>query len=56
MRHRDDVRAFAEFAERQNGNITHRQLVDAGFSRDQIQRRCEAGWLIPRHTGVFAVG
>jgi very-short-patch-repair endonuclease len=56
MRHRDDIRAFAEFAERQNGNITHRQLVDAGFSRDQIQRRCEAGWLIPRHTGVFAVG
>jgi hypothetical protein len=55
MRHRDDTGAVAGFAERQNGNITHRQLLGAGFSRDQIKRRVEAGWLIPRHTGVFAV-
>jgi hypothetical protein len=56
MRHRDDTRALAELATRQNGNVTHRQLVDAGLSRDQIKRRVEAGWLVPRHTGVFAVG
>jgi hypothetical protein len=56
MRHRDDTRALAELATRQNGNVTHRQLLDAGLSRDQIKRRCEAGWLLPRHTGVFAVG
>ena len=27
-----------------------------GCRRDEIERRVEAGWLIPRHTGVFAVG
>ena len=53
---RDDTRALAEFATRQNGNITHRQLVDAGLSPRQIERRREAGWLVPRHTGVYAVG
>ena len=41
---------------RQHGNVTHRQLVDAGFSPDQIDRRIEAGWLVSRHTGVYAVG
>jgi hypothetical protein len=56
MRHRDDTRALAELAARQNGNATHRQLVDAGLSRDQIKRRREAGRLVLRHTGVFAVG
>ncbi len=53
---RDDIRALAEFAARQNGNITHRQLVDAGLSPRQIERRRESGWLIPRHTGVYALG
>jgi len=56
MRHRDDTRALAELAARQNGNVTHRQLVDAGLSPQQIKRRREAGWLVPRHTGVYAVG
>jgi very-short-patch-repair endonuclease len=56
MRHRDDTRALAELAARQNGNVTHRQLVDAGLSPQQIARRREAGWLVPRHTGVYAVG
>jgi len=56
MRHRDDTRGLAELASRQNGNITHRQLVDAGLSPQQIARRREAGWLVPRHTGVYAVG
>jgi very-short-patch-repair endonuclease len=53
---RDDTRALAELAARQNGNVTHRQLVDAGLSPRQIERRREAGWLVPRHTGVYAVG
>ena len=53
MAHRDDIRRVAE---RQNGNITHRQLLDAGLSRDEIVWRCEVGWLIRRHTGVFALG
>jgi very-short-patch-repair endonuclease len=56
MRHRDDTRALAALAARQNGNVTYRQLLEAGFSRQQIKRRREAGWLAPRHTGVFAVG
>jgi very-short-patch-repair endonuclease len=50
---RDDTRALAT---RQNGNVTHRQLVEAGLSPRQIERRIEAGWLIPRYTGVYAVG
>jgi very-short-patch-repair endonuclease len=56
MRPRDDTRALAALAARQNGNVTFRQLFDAGFSPQQIKRRREAGWLVPRHTGVFAVG
>jgi very-short-patch-repair endonuclease len=53
---RDDIRALAGLASRQNGNVTHPQLLDAGLSRRQIERRIESGWLIPRHTGVYAVG
>jgi very-short-patch-repair endonuclease len=53
MRGRDDIRRLAAV---QHGNITHRQLLDAGFSPDQIDRRVEAGWLVSRHTGVFALG
>ena len=56
MRGRDDTRALAELAARQNGNVVHRQLIDSGFSLDQIDRRVEAGWLVRRHTGVYAVG
>jgi hypothetical protein len=56
MRHRDDTRALAGLAARQNGNVTHRQLVDAGLSPQEIARRREAGWLVPRHTGIYAVG
>lgn len=56
MAYRGDIRGIARIATRQNGNITHRQLLDAGLSRDEIVWRCEMGWLIRRHTGVFAVG
>ena len=56
MRRRDDIRALAGLASRQNGNVTHHQLLDAGLSSEQIKRLRRAGWLIPRHTGVYAVG
>jgi very-short-patch-repair endonuclease len=56
MRPRDDIRVLAGLASRQNGNITHPQLLDAGLSAEQIKRLRRAGWLIPRHTGVYAVG
>ncbi len=56
MRPRDDIRALAGLASRQNGNVTHSQLLDAGRSPEQIKRLRRAGWLIPRHTGVYAVG
>src|SRR3954452_17006925 len=56
MRHRDDTSALAELAARQNGNVTHRQLVDAGLSPQQIARRRGGGWVVQRHTSVSAVG
>src|SRR3954470_13606497 len=56
MAHRGDSRALAALATRQNGNVTHRQLLAAGLSRDEIVQRYDVGWLIRRHTGVFAVG
>jgi hypothetical protein len=36
--------------------VTTEQLRDAGLSKQQTWRRAEAGWLIRRHTGVYAVG
>jgi Protein of unknown function (DUF559) len=56
MAGRDDTRAAAELAARQNGNIAHRQLRALGLTRHEIDGRVELGWLIPRHTGVFALG
>ena len=56
MRPRDDIRALAGLASRQNGNVTHHQLLDAGRSAEQIKRLRRAGWLIPRHKGVYALG
>jgi very-short-patch-repair endonuclease len=53
MADRDDIRRAAE---RQHGNVTFAQARAAGLSRDDIAWRCEVGWLIRRHTGVFALG
>jgi hypothetical protein len=36
--------------------VTFAQLRAAGLSRQQVWRRVEAGWLLPRHHEVFAVG
>jgi hypothetical protein len=50
---RDDIRRIAE---RQHGNVTRAQLDALGLSRAVIEERLECGWLLRRHTGVFAVG
>jgi hypothetical protein len=49
----DDIRRFAE---RQHGNVTRAQLDAIGLTRNEIDERREQGWLIRRHTGVYAVG
>lgn len=43
-------------AARQHGAVGHAQLVDAGLSQTEINRRVAAGWLHRQHIGVFAVG
>jgi hypothetical protein len=50
---RDDIRRIAE---RQHGNVTRAQLDAIGLTRNEIDERHEQGWLIRRHTGVYAVG
>jgi very-short-patch-repair endonuclease len=52
----DDIRRLAGLAARQHGNVTRGQLRELGLTRREIDTRCEAGWLIPRHTRVFALG
>ena len=43
------------FAGRQHGVVTRGQLLEAGFTRHQIQRRIDAGLLVPIHPGVYFV-
>jgi hypothetical protein len=50
---RGDIRRIAE---RQHGNATRAQLEAVGLTRNEIDERREQGWLIRRHTGVYAVG
>ena len=52
----DDIRALGRLATRQFGNVTTSQLRNRGITRDAQRRLTEAGWLIPRHRGVFALG
>ncbi len=49
-------RVIAAFAERQHGRVNRRQLLEAGLTRHQVQRRVETGRLHPEHAGVYAVG
>jgi very-short-patch-repair endonuclease len=56
MGDRDDTRRVALLAAAQHGNVTHAQLMALGLSPRAIEERHERGWLIRRHTGVFAVG
>jgi very-short-patch-repair endonuclease len=46
---------LAALAGRQHGVVTRQQLLAAGFSRHQVQRRIEAGALIPAYPGVYFV-
>ena len=56
MDHQRDTRGVSELATRQNGNVTHAQLRAHGYSPEEIRQCCDAGWLIRRHTGIYAVG
>lgn len=47
---------MAFLAGRQHGNVSSSQLRQAGFSSQQVARRVTQGWLVRRHTGVYAVG
>ncbi len=48
--------AVARLAERQGGHVSRRQLLDLGFHPRAIEARLRAGWLLPVHRGVYAVG
>ena len=52
---RDSVQVW-RLAERQHGVMTRRQLLDAGFSSDEINRRIARGRLHRLWRGVYAVG
>lgn len=54
LRHLDGFLSW--LASRQHGVVTSRQLLDAGFTRRQIERRRASGGLIPVHRGVYLVG
>ena len=47
---------MAAWSERQKGNVTRRQLLDAGFTRDVIDRRVTLGSLHVQFPGVYLVG
>jgi Transcriptional regulator, AbiEi antitoxin/Protein of unknown function (DUF559) len=51
-----DTRRVAELAARQHGNVTLAQILAIGLSTGEIRERYEQGWLMRRHTGVYAVG
>jgi Transcriptional regulator, AbiEi antitoxin len=46
----------AVIAARQYGNVTYRQLLDAGLSRTAVLVRVREGRLFPVHRAVYAVG
>lgn len=50
------TRRVASLAARQQGNVSHPQLLAAGMTQRQIAARVQQGWLVPRHRGVYAVG
>jgi len=49
-------RAILAVAVLQHGIVTTAQLLNAGVGRRAIARRVAAGWLVPRHRGVYQVG
>jgi hypothetical protein len=49
-------RIIARLASRAQGIVTRRELLEAGVTRRQVQRRVEKGMLIPEFPGVYRVG
>jgi Transcriptional regulator, AbiEi antitoxin len=47
---------LAAVASRQWGCVTHRQLLESGYSKDEIHRMVGRGWLIRMHRGVYVLG
>jgi very-short-patch-repair endonuclease/predicted transcriptional regulator of viral defense system len=47
---------ISRLARAQHGVMTAGQLVSAGWSKDQIAGRAQAGWLRRMHRGVYLVG
>ncbi|HEX5983312.1 MAG TPA: DUF559 domain-containing protein [Solirubrobacterales bacterium] len=47
---------MADLATRQHGAVSHRQLLNIGFSRRWIERRLDEGRLHPLHQNVYALG
>jgi very-short-patch-repair endonuclease len=43
-------------AGKQHGIVHGKQLREAGLTKQGIRRRVEAGWLMPKYHGVYAVG
>lgn len=56
MRTQTHTHAVVKLAERQHGVVDHQQLLRIGLSRSAIKRLVAAGWLVPVHRGVYAVG
>lgn len=52
----DVVRVCGAIASRQNGVVSHEQLVWAGINADMITRLIRRGFLHRLHRGVYAVG
>lgn len=47
---------MAALANRAHGVVTWPELLAAGLTRRQIERRVESGALLPQHPGVYRVG
>ena len=47
---------MAWFGTQAHGNVTRRELLEAGLSASAVRRRVERGSLIPQFDGVFRVG
>jgi very-short-patch-repair endonuclease/predicted transcriptional regulator of viral defense system len=54
-RTRGDDRALSELTLRQHGVVSREQLLDAGWSKDEINWRLRAGRLHRVHAGVYSV-
>src|SRR2546423_297449 len=48
--------AIARLANRRKGLVTREQLLDAGFSRGQIDTRVQSKALIPEYEGIYRIG